>query len=292
MTIISIVIPTYNSSKFIDKSLSEIFNQLNKINVKSEIILVNDFSLDNTYIKLIEIKKKLIKKKINLILINNNHNIGQFKSTIGGIKKAKGKYIITIDDDITFENDIIVRLFKKFYKSNNLEVLFAHYNKGNFLDKVARFIISNTDNNTSKQTGSNRIFGLNSKKKILKVYKRYNNFNLLFTENFKKISTINLLIKNIVNIRVSNYSLFQKFKIFFLTRENLFLKFATIFSYTASFFIISSISYIIFLLYKYFILKEILLGGWLSLILLSLSNILLCSLILILIVIYILKNKS
>ena len=165
MTIISIVIPTYNSSKFIDKSLSEIFNQLNKINVKSEIILVNDFSLDNTYIKLIEIKKKLIKKKINLIVINNNHNIGQFKSTIEGIKKAKGKYIITIDDDITFENDIIVRLFKKFYKSNNLEVLFAHYNKGNFLDKVARFIISNTDNNTSKQTGSNRIFGLNSKKK-------------------------------------------------------------------------------------------------------------------------------
>ena len=56
---LSVLIPTYNSSNFIEETIYYTVAQLKKINVSSEIILVDDFSTDNTYAKLNYIKKKI-----------------------------------------------------------------------------------------------------------------------------------------------------------------------------------------------------------------------------------------
>ena len=54
---LSIVIPTYNSSLFIEQTIFSIYQQLLKLNVSSEIIILDDFSEDNTFAKIKEIKK-------------------------------------------------------------------------------------------------------------------------------------------------------------------------------------------------------------------------------------------
>ena len=55
-----------------------------------EIILVDDFSLDNS-IKIID---NLQKDDERIVLIKHNYNKGTLISRINGILKSKGKYII------------------------------------------------------------------------------------------------------------------------------------------------------------------------------------------------------
>jgi len=67
---LSIIIPVYNSSKILEKLINEINSNLNeKFKNDYEIILVNDFSNDNSW----EIIKK-ISKKFNFIRSSNINN--------------------------------------------------------------------------------------------------------------------------------------------------------------------------------------------------------------------------
>ena len=90
--IFSVVIPIFNSEKFLSDTIKSVINQKNK---KTEIILVNDNSSDNS--------KKICsfyKKKFSFIkLINNkiNHGVGYCRNQ--AIKNAKGKYIVFLDSD-------------------------------------------------------------------------------------------------------------------------------------------------------------------------------------------------
>ena len=62
---------------------------------------MDDFSEDNTLL-IKEIKKNLI-IKIRIREFYNSENLGQYKNTIKGLKKTKGDYIITLDDDYNFK---------------------------------------------------------------------------------------------------------------------------------------------------------------------------------------------
>ena len=83
---LSIIIPIYNKEKIIKRTISSIQNQ-NMDNF--EIILVNDFSTDNTLsvIKDIQINEPRIK------IIQNHKNMGTLYSRCIGTLSAKGKYI-------------------------------------------------------------------------------------------------------------------------------------------------------------------------------------------------------
>ena len=70
---ISIVIPVYNSSKILKSLLENIFREISKFSKHFEVILVNDFSNDNSWN---EIQK--LKKKYNFIKgLNLKKNYGQ-----------------------------------------------------------------------------------------------------------------------------------------------------------------------------------------------------------------------
>ena len=98
--IFSIVIPIFNSEKFLSDTIKSVINQKNK---KTEIILVNDNSSDNS-------KKICVyyKKKVNFIkLINNKKNLGVGYCRNQAIKNANGKYIVFLDsDDELIENSL------------------------------------------------------------------------------------------------------------------------------------------------------------------------------------------
>lgn len=94
---ISIIIPVYNVSKYLDKCLQSVVTQTYS---NIQIILVNDGSTDNSG----EICDKW-KKEDNRIEVIHKKNGGLSSARNIGIEKAQGKYLMFVDsDDIVSDN--------------------------------------------------------------------------------------------------------------------------------------------------------------------------------------------
>ena len=109
---ISVIIPMFNCEKTIKSSLNSVQYQ----NISSiEIILINDFSTDNTS----KIVEKIIKKDQRIKIINNHKNMGTLYSRSIAALIAKGKYIFGLDnDDLYFDEDLLDYIYKRGIKEN------------------------------------------------------------------------------------------------------------------------------------------------------------------------------
>lgn len=90
---ISIVIPCYNVSQYLDRCIKSIENQTKK---NYEIIFINDGSTDNTLEILNNYPFKSSKENIHILTFPNQ---GVSQSRNEGIKIATGKYIYFLDPD-------------------------------------------------------------------------------------------------------------------------------------------------------------------------------------------------
>lgn len=104
--LISIMIPCYNSERFIDKCLSNILNQTYK---NIELVAVNDGSTDNTKSILEGYIEKFENKGMKLIIINQK-NSGQAAAIDAALKKITGKYVMWQDSDDYLELDAVENL--------------------------------------------------------------------------------------------------------------------------------------------------------------------------------------
>ena len=109
---LSVIIPAFNCEKSIKSSIKSIQNQnFSEI----EILLVNDFSKDNT----LKIIGELKKEDSRIIIINNNKNMGTLYSRSIGALSAKGEYIFTLDnDDMFFDIDVFDFIYRKAKKES------------------------------------------------------------------------------------------------------------------------------------------------------------------------------
>lgn len=131
---ISVIIPIYNCQDSIKISISSIQNQ----NISDfELILVNDFSKDNS-LKIIE---KLSQQDRRIKIINNNKNMGTLYSRSIGTLKAKGKYILPLDnDDLFMDEDIFDFAFNESEKGN-YDILGFHAIRGpNYKPRISQMI--------------------------------------------------------------------------------------------------------------------------------------------------------
>lgn len=94
MAKISIIIPVYNSEKYIRRCLNSILNQTFQ---DFEIILIDDNSKDNS-LKIISEIEKIHKDKIKIL--KNAKNVGAGASRNKGLKIASGEYITFIDKEL------------------------------------------------------------------------------------------------------------------------------------------------------------------------------------------------
>ncbi len=104
---VSIVIPVYNSEKFLDNCIQSIINQTYK---NLEIILIDDGSKDNSAYICNEYAKQ--DNRIKFIQ-NRNHGVGYTRNC--GIKASMGDFIAFIDSDDTVESNYIEEMIKVFY---------------------------------------------------------------------------------------------------------------------------------------------------------------------------------
>ena len=113
---VSVVIPVYNSEKLINNSIRSIQNQ-DLLNL--EIILVNDYSSDNSLFIIEELQKEDPRIKI----IKNKQNMGIFYSRNIGSLSAKGKFIFPLDNDDMFLNKYVLTTITNIAKEGNFDIV-------------------------------------------------------------------------------------------------------------------------------------------------------------------------
>lgn len=99
---ISVIIPTYNEEDVIGKCLESLSQQTYK---DLEIIVVDDGSTDGTVKKVL-----LFTNHKSLITVLQQKHLGPGAARNLGAKEAKGKILVFVDADMTFEPDFIEKL--------------------------------------------------------------------------------------------------------------------------------------------------------------------------------------
>ncbi|HEY3360712.1 MAG TPA: glycosyltransferase family 2 protein [Methanosarcina sp.] len=104
---LSIVIPVCNEGE----NVEELYNQLNvvlsRLGKTSEIIFVDDGSIDDTFKKLKAIKDSRVK------IVRFQRNYGKSAALSCGFKKSKGNFVITLDGDLQDDPKEIPRFLEK-----------------------------------------------------------------------------------------------------------------------------------------------------------------------------------
>ena len=113
---ISVIVPVYNTSKYLEKCIESILNQSLK---EIEVICINDGSTDNS----LEILEK-ISKQDRRVKVIDQRNSGASATRNVGLRLAKGKYIICIDSDDWIEKYYFENIYKK-AKENNLDMVIS-----------------------------------------------------------------------------------------------------------------------------------------------------------------------
>ncbi len=105
MTLLSILIPFYNSSKYFEKCIKSLKTVIND---KIEIIFVDDGSL----LKESEFLEKQIKKLANknIRLLKNEENRGAGYTKNKALLASKGKYVIFLDSDDSVDKNYYIKL--------------------------------------------------------------------------------------------------------------------------------------------------------------------------------------
>ena len=96
---ISVIVPVYNSEKYIEKCIESIINQTYR---NIEIIFINDGSTDES-LNIIHKYKKLD----NRIKVINQSNSGVSAARNKGIKNSIGDYITFVDSDDHIDSKMI-----------------------------------------------------------------------------------------------------------------------------------------------------------------------------------------
>ena len=115
-TDISVIIPVYNGYSSLRKAILSIQNQDFK---NIEIIIIDDKSTDNS----VSLVNELIEKDRRIILYQNEVNKGIFFSKFDGISKAKGKYVMILNQNDFYTQANCFSTLYNMAEANKIEVI-------------------------------------------------------------------------------------------------------------------------------------------------------------------------
>lgn len=106
---LSVVVPLYNEELNIDYLFERLVTVLSRLNMKYEIICVNDGSNDNTLERLIEYHHQNPEIKV----VNLSRNYGKEIALSAGLDYANGNAVVPIDADLQDPPELIAELVEK-----------------------------------------------------------------------------------------------------------------------------------------------------------------------------------
>ena len=125
LELVSIIIPVYNTEKYIQETVESVLNQTYK---NIEIIAVNDGSSDQS----LQILESLKSKSSIKIIIHNQSNQGQTKSRNNGVELAKGKFLLFLDSDDRIDPTYIEKCVTLLNQKKSIDLV---YTKTCFFDQ-------------------------------------------------------------------------------------------------------------------------------------------------------------
>lgn len=137
--LISIIIPTYNSSETLPKLVKELIFIFVKF--KIEIVIVNDFSSDTTHEQCVSLLEKYSDK---ITYLKFSKNYGEQSAVMAGLKYCEGDLVIIMDDDYQNPPSEALNLLEYSLK-NNYDVVYTKYQIKrdsyfrNLISKIANF---------------------------------------------------------------------------------------------------------------------------------------------------------
>ncbi|MFI3260486.1 MAG: glycosyltransferase [bacterium] len=195
---VSVIIPVYNSEKYILNLLEQLKEQTYK---NFEVIIINDGSVDDSEI----ICKNMI-KGFNNFKLYNQKNSGVSIARNNGLEKATGEYVVFIDSDDSICNNTIELLVYNI-ENYSVDYAFGAYitSKNSKLDNVVDAISTNVNDLklsiiNSRILEDTKIYG-NSRTIWGKIYK----LKIIKDNNIKFIEDLKLFEDGLFNLEYLNY---------------------------------------------------------------------------------------
>ncbi|OWT33403.1 hypothetical protein BGI41_02605 [Methanobrevibacter sp. 87.7] len=132
---VSVIIPVYNASKYIEKTLKSLVSQSFK---DFEIILVDDGSEDDS----VNIINEFLLNYDFTFIVDSQEDKGVSSARNRGLELASGKYIIFLDDDDILNTNHIENLYNSLI-NNNADLSFTYLSKineeGKYLTDISSY---------------------------------------------------------------------------------------------------------------------------------------------------------
>lgn len=216
----SVVIPIYNSSPFLKELVSRLHHVLKNINKSFEIILVDDGSTDDSW-KIIDSIKKEYNNSVKGVKLNKNY--GQHNATLCGINLSVGDFVFTIDDDLQFPPEEIIKLIEC-QKLSNADIVYGipDNKKHSTVRNIGSYYMKVTSNQPKGGSSFRMI-----KKSICEELTRNHQGNFLF------IDTILTWYTNNIETVLVVHELRKKGKSGYTLKKLVFLYFDILINYSA-----------------------------------------------------------
>lgn len=120
---LSIVVPVYNGAK----TVGPLVRELSKLSTVDgiEIVLVNDGSTDESR----NVCRQLVEcAEVPVVFIDLSKNFGEHNALMTGLRRARGKFIVTMDDDLQNPPAEVGRLYLH-AKAYDYDVVYTYYEK-------------------------------------------------------------------------------------------------------------------------------------------------------------------
>ena len=119
----SVVVPVYNSEKYLSSCIDSLINQSER---RIEIICVNDGSSDGSF----NIVSSYMTRDKRVLLIDNKNNMGASYSRNEAIKQCRGKYVMFVDSDDYLTSDDAIEQIVSYCDCHRLDMCFYKFSIG------------------------------------------------------------------------------------------------------------------------------------------------------------------
>lgn len=120
---LSVVIPCYGAAKALPELLSRLDTALRTLHVTYEILLIDDCAPDGLALAV----QREMPHYPRLRYIELMFNTGQFRALMCGFAHARGRYVLTMDDDLQHPPEEIGKLYEHLRNAPHLDAVFGAY---------------------------------------------------------------------------------------------------------------------------------------------------------------------
>ena len=130
---LSIVSPVFRAELVLDELLERISNSVPSDFYSYEIILVDDFSPDKSWQKIVDISNR----NPNVKGFKLSRNFGQHYAIIAGLNQVSGDYVVVLDCDLQDQPEEIEKLFLESQKGFDIVLARRYERKDSFYKKIS-----------------------------------------------------------------------------------------------------------------------------------------------------------